>query len=104
MKKIISRIAAAVVLALMCCACSDSYNEKDFLGRSSAEIVREYGEFDCVTMPKTEDGLYRNCRCGYTIREAKAGFFGASDEILFFIFFDENGIAMECEKGYRPGG
>lgn len=28
----------------------------------------------------------------------------ASDEVLFFISFDENGYAVKCEEDYRPGG
>ena len=104
MKKQLSLIAIAAIFAFFCCACAAPYREEDFLGKSSAEIVREFGEFDCVTMPKGEDGLYRSCRCGYTIREPQTGFLGTSEEVLLFISFDENGIAVACEEGYRPGG
>ena len=94
-----------ICLSLFFIGCSaEKYNENDFIGKSSIEIVKKYGEFDCVTMPVCEDGLYKNCRCGYTIKEAKQGLLGTSDEVLFFISFDENGNAMECEEGYRPGG
>ena len=55
-------------------------------------------------MPAGDDGIYRNCRGGYTIKEPKTGFFGTSEEVLFFISFDENGISTECAEGYRPGG
>lgn len=80
------------------------YSENDFIGKTSAEIVNEFGLFDCVGMPASEDGLYRNCRCGYTIKDPQKRFFGSSPEILFFIIFDENGIAIASEEGYRPGG
>ena len=51
-----------------------------------------------------EDGIYRNCSCGYTIKEPRVGFLGTSDEILFYIKFDEDGIATECREDVRPGG
>ena len=55
-------------------------------------------------MPVCEDGLFRQCRCGYTIEEPRVGYLGTSPEVLYFITFDKNGVAIECEKGYRPGG
>ena len=80
------------------------YNERDLLGKTSAEIVEQYGEFDCIGTPADADGLYRSTTCGYAIREARAGFLGTNPEMLFFISFDANGVAVSCEKGYRPGG
>lgn len=84
--------------------CGAVYHEADFVGRTSAEIEEKFGPFDCVGMPEGEDGLYRNCRCGYTIQDPRKGPLGTSPEILFFIIFDENGVAVSCEEGYRPGG
>jgi len=55
-------------------------------------------------MPADEDGLYRSCRCGYTIKEPRKGFFGKTEEVLLFIVFDDSGVAVSCEEGYRPGG
>ena len=107
-KKNIVLLVTIICLILFFIGCSavssDKYDKDDFIGKSSIEIVKKYGEFDCVTMPVCEDGLYKNCRCGYTIKEAKQGFLGASEEVLFFVSFDENGNATECEEGYRPGG
>lgn len=92
------------VLIFVLTGCSTRYHADDFLGKSSAEIIADFGAFDCVTVPASEDGLYRNCRCGYTIKEPSVGFLGTAPEVLFFISFDENGIATECKEGYRPGG
>ena len=103
MKKRIALFFCAVFL-LSLTGCVYSYSESDFIGKTSAEIVNEFGSFDCIGMPAGEDGLYRNCRCGYTIKESQTGFLGKSSEILFFIIFDENGTAIRCEEGYRPGG
>ena len=64
-----------------------NHSEARFLGKTSAEIVNEFGQFDCTLMPSDEDGLYRNCGCGYRIKEPQVGFFGTSPEILFFIYF-----------------
>ena len=89
-----------LILALLCMllfsACG-KYRPDDFLGKSSVQIEADYGAFDCTLMPADPDGLYRNCRCGYTVP-------GANPEVLLFIFFDENGVAIKCEEGYRPGG
>ena len=92
------------LLLLLLVGCSSKYNPEDFIGKTSAEIISQYGSFDCISMPAGEDGLYRNCCCGYTIKEAEKGFFGKSEEELFFITFDENGVATMCDEGYRPGG
>ena len=82
----------------------EKFREVDFLGKTSAQITAEFGEFDCVVNHASEDGLYRNSSCGYTITEPRVGFLGTDPEVLFFIYFDENGIALRCYEGYRPGG
>ena len=104
MKKLIAAILICVVFLMSLAGCNAKYNAEQFIGKSSAEIEQEYGRFDCVTMPRSADGLYRNCDCGYTIKEPQVGYLGTSPEVLFFITFDENGIAVSCEEGYRPGG
>ena len=51
MKKTVPYFAVAIVLVFALSACSAQYSEEDFLGKTSAEIVAEFGAFDCVTMP-----------------------------------------------------
>mgnify|MGYP006967157690 CR=1 FL=1 len=98
-------IVLSLFLCLFLIGCStENYCEADFLGRTSAQIVAEFGAFDCVGTQPDTDGLYRSTSCGYTIRETRAGFLGTDPEVLFFISFDENGIAVDCYEGYRPGG
>ena len=104
MKKTSITILVCIIFIMSIAGCSAKYKEEHFLGKTSGEIEAEYGQFDCVLMPASEDGSYRNCRCGYTIKEPQSRFLGTSDEVLFFIKFDENGIAVSCEEGYRPGG
>jgi len=104
MNKILSCFLVAVVLIFAFAGCTAQYSSDDFIGKSSSEILAEFGAFDCVTMPAGGDGLHKSCRCGYTVKEKIAGFWGDSPEILLFISFDENGIATKCEEGYRPGG
>lgn len=100
------RMLAALLLlaAILLVGCGAKYKESDFLGKTSAEIVSEFGEFDIMSKPADSDGLYRNAACGYTIREKRKGFLDSIPEVLIFIHFDENGIATYCEEGYRPGG
>ena len=103
MKQRLAAILACAVFLLPLTGCA-KYRASDFIGKTSREIISEFGEFDCTLVPAGEDGVYRNCQCGYTVREPKKGFLGTSPEILFFILFDENGVAVSCEEGYRPGG
>lgn len=95
------------ILAFLCMllfsACG-KYRSADFLGKTSVQIEIEFGTFDCIGVPADADGLYRNCRCGYTIQKPQTGFLGTQPERIYFIRFDENGIAVSCEEDYRPGG
>ena len=104
MKKKTIAVLLCSVFLLFLAGCNEKYHEKQFLGKNSVEIVNEFGQFDCTLMPAGEDGLYRSCRCGYTVKEPQAGFLGTTEEVLFYIHFDENGIAVSCDEGYRPGG
>ena len=92
-----------LLLVLSSCTCSQ-YDESDFLGKTSSQIEEVFGRFHCVGKDADEDGLYRNTTCGYTLCEPKVGFFGTDPEVLFLVFFDENGIARSCYQGHRPGG
>lgn len=104
MKRYIALALVSICLILSLAGCASKYNAEDFIGKTAEQIINEYGPFDCVDMAVGEDGLYRNGECGYTIKEPQRGFLGTSEEILFFIMFDENGIATDCREGYRPGG
>ena len=104
MKKQITIFLVCAVFLFSLASCSSKYGEDDFVGKTSAQIEAEFGTFDCCGMPASEDGLYRNTACGYTIKESRVGFLGTDPEVLFFISFDENGIAVACEEGYRFGG
>lgn len=104
MRRYAAALLAAIIFTLTLAGCSSKYGAEDFIGKTSAEIVDENGAFDCVIGETGEDGLYRDSKCGYTIKAKKAGFLGSSDEVLFFICFDENGVATRCEEGVRPGG
>lgn len=106
MKKQIAAILICIVflLSLAGCSAKQKYNADDYIGKTSAQIETDYGEFDCCGQPVGDDGLYRNTSCGYTIQEPKKGFFGTAPEMLIFIQFDENGVACNTYEGYRPGG
>ena len=104
MKKQIAILLFGVMFLFSLAGCVSKYSSYDFIGKTSVEIEAEFGTFDCYLMPASEDGLYRNTACGYTIKEPKVNFLGADPEVLFFITFDEDGMAISCEEGYRPGG
>ena len=102
MKKTLCILLSLFLLSFA--GCKKQYREEDFLGKNSRQIVSEFGPFDLTPSQIPDDGLYRNATCGYTVREPQVGFLGTSPEVLFFITFDENGIAVTCSEGYRPGG
>ena len=105
MKKQITAIAICTILLLSLAGCHyTQYNESAFVGNTSVTIVEKFGPFDYTAMPAGEDGLYRNCQCGYTVKEPQKGFLGTTPEILFLITFNENGIASAFAYDYRPGG
>ena len=106
MKKIITAVLVCVLflLSLSGCSTKQAYNADNYIGKTSAQIEAEFGTFDCCGMPISEDGLYRNTACGYTIKESRVGFLGTDPEWLVFICFDENGVAYDTYEGYRPGG
>lgn len=107
MAKRVFALSLCVVLLLGVlggCANKEYYDTDWIIGKTSSEIIDQYGAFDCITMDANEDGLYKNCKCGYTIIEEKQGFLSKSEEVLLFVHFDEYGVAVKCEQGYRPGG
>ena len=106
MKKTITAVLvyAVFLLSLSGCGTKQNYNAEDYIGKTSFQIEGEYGAFDCCKGLRSEDGLYRNTSCGYTIQEPKQGFLGTDPEWLVFICFDKNGIAYDIYEGYRPGG
>ena len=104
MKKRITIFLICVIFLFSFAGCNPKYHSDDFVGKTSAQIETEFGKFDCCGMPVSEDGLYRNTSCGYTIKEPRVGFLGTDPDWLVFICFDENGVAYDTYEGYRPGG
>jgi hypothetical protein len=104
MKKILAAFLICVVSLFALSGCGNKYSAEDFIGKTSLEIEAEFGKFDLEGIKSSQDGLYKNTACGYTIKEKQKGFLGADPEILIFIDFDENGVATHCWEGYRPGG
>ena len=97
-------LCTLLLLCILFVGCTETYPADHIIGKTALEIAAEYGAFDCTMMPPGEDGLYRSCACGYTIREPRVGPLGTSPEVLFFISFDADGIARACFEGNRPGG
>ena len=79
------------------------YDTDWIIGKTSSEIIDQYGAFDCITMDANEDGLYKNCKCGYTIIEEKQGFLPlyfpcsvipSSDFFLLFVLLASSACAI----------
>lgn len=93
-----------LLLIFILSGCGKKFNSDDYIGKTSADIIEEYGDFDYVLEDTDPEGLYKSTKCGYTYREKKVGFLGTSEEEFFFIHFNERGIAYKCDYGVRPGG
>lgn len=86
-----------VLIAICVSSCGKKrFDENEIIGLTSIEIVEKYGDFDRIHGYTNKDGLYRNCDCGYLVREATYGFFGKPPE-YFMIYFDEEGYAIRCK-------
>ncbi len=73
------------------------YNENDFIGSTSGDIIAEYGDFDRIPQnAQDSDGLYRDCCCGYLVEKADYSFLGNRFDKYFMIYFDEAGLAYRC--------
>lgn len=101
MRKIYKLFVALLVIMLCLSSCSKytkdtKYTEDDIIGLTSSEIIEKYGDFDRKRGTPDEDGLYRDCACGYLISEKETDFFGTTPPEYFMIYFDENGVADWC--------
>ena len=103
LKRILIATLLVSILFVICgCESPKPYDPNDFIGLTSTQIIEKFGRFDQLTMPASPDGLYRNCGCGYIVTPAQKGYLGTTPPELFVIYFDENGIAYECN--YETGG
>lgn len=98
MKKKFALLLAVIVLITFCFSgCGKvKYDEDKIIGLTSIEIVEKYGDFDRKQGSPGEDGLYRDCSCGYLISEKRVGFLGTTPPEYFMIDFDEDGAAYQC--------
>lgn len=90
--------ALMLSLALLCACDKIPYDTEWIIEKTSAEIETRYGEFYQCSMPQSEDGLYRSCRCSLVIKERRVGFLGTSPAEVLSISFDENGIAYRTSE------
>ncbi len=89
---------AVIVLIVICfSSCKkNQYDEDEIVGLTSIEIVEKYGDFDRTQGSPDEDGVYRDCACGYLTSEKRVSFFGTTPPEYFMIYFDEDGFAHWC--------
>ncbi|MBQ8498172.1 MAG: hypothetical protein IJ489_12070 [Clostridia bacterium] len=97
-KKFITFLLIFSLLLLFSSCNKTPYDTEWIIGKTSAEIEERYGEFYQCSMPVSEDGLYRNCRCSLVIKESRTGFLGTDPAEVLSISFDENGIAYKTSE------
>ena len=106
-KKILSLcLIVSLMFALFGCASDWRYNKEWMLGKTSKQIQARYGEFDTHTKEVSEDGLYRDCKCGYYVNADAKQMIGGDPEppVYLYIKFDVNGIAYDVFTMNLPGG
>ena len=81
-----------------------NYKESLILGKTSAEVEEIYGEFDQKDGIIGEDGLVRCGNGGYIVRERYHSGIIFVNQILFYVTFDANGIAVETGECLGPWG
>ena len=98
MKSIKSIMVLVLIISLCLSACGrHRFSEEDVMGLTSREIIEKFGDFDRkIHGIPDADGLYRNCACGYLIREAKVGLLGTTPPEYFMMYFNEDGIVDYC--------
>ena len=95
-KCILFVVIVAILLCFSSCGTKYKYDADEVVGLTSIQIVEKYGDFDRKQGSTGEDGLYRDCACGYLIFEKRVGFFGTTPPEYFMIYFNEDGIADWC--------
>lgn len=104
MKRTLCLLCLVSLLALCLSGCA-KYAPNHFLGKTSAQIEKQYGNYDLAGVSfVSTDSSYRGFGYGYLIKESQVGFLGTTPAEYFFIVFDENGIAVDCYKGYHCNG
>ena len=98
--------ALIVILIISLSSCSQKYDDKWILGKTSSEIEEKYGTFDYIySDPDQIDGNYYNGGCAYLTKEEKVGYLGTDPAEYYMIYFDSEGKAYEIvKKWYVPGG
>lgn len=96
MKRILAIVLLMLLILCVLSGCEKKYSEDEIIGLTSIEIVEKYGDFDRTQGFPDEDGLYRDCACGYLFSEKRVGFFGTTPPEYFMIYFDEDGVAHWC--------
>ena len=95
-------LSAVIAIIVLCSSGCSKYNERKIIGMSSLEAEEKYGEFyKAMKDPNTyagrgQDGLYRNCDCGYLMPKKPVIFDELGYVEYFMIHFNENGIADKC--------
>lgn len=96
MKRILAIILLTLLILCVLSGCEKKYSEGEIIGLTSSEVVEKYGDFDRKQGTPDEEGLYRDCACGYLISEKRVGFFGTTPPEYFMIYFDGDGVAHWC--------
>ena len=98
---IVFLMCAALCTVLSGCS-GHSYDTDWIIGKTSAEIEEKYGAFEITfSYEPSEDGLYKNAKCGYYYLDHIDLLGNDSNEMIFVIRFNEDGVAESCYERYR---
>ena len=93
-----------ILLSLVGCE-SDWMYDKDWItGKNSKQIQARYGAFDILPDKAPEEGLYKDCYCGYFLQINKRNWDERLPDEYLYIVFDANGTARRVYKYVTEGG
>jgi hypothetical protein len=105
-KILLALLCLCFLLPLCLSGCSGhSYDTDWIIGKTSAEIEEKYGAFETTfSYEPSEDGLYKNAQCGYYYLDHIDLLGNDSNEMIFVIRFNKDGVAESCYERYRNIG
>lgn len=93
----------SIILFVILLLPSDKYDEKWIIGKTRAEIVEKYGEFNSYSTITSPNGKFLYDQGSYILKPKKVGFLGTKPPTYFKIKFNQEGKAYECSEEIEKG-
>ena len=98
MKRLFCIGLVITLTVVMLSGCSLKYNEAFIVGRSMDSIIAQFGEPDGIKPLKNENGEQTGTFIYYNLLDLWDKFFGSYATERFRVWFDQNGVAVKCDR------